>query len=125
MSEREATIQALYAAFNARDAEAVLAALAPDVAWPNGWEGGQVHGRDAVREYWARQWAEIDPHVEPVAFADEEGAGDASERVAVTVRQTVRSLDGALLGEDTLTHTYVFDRDSGLITAMEIGEPAA
>jgi hypothetical protein len=126
MSEREGAIRALYTAFNARDAEAVLAAMAPDVAWPNGWEGGQVNGRDAVRDYWARQWAEIDPHVEPIAFADEEGgagAGAGGERVAVTVRQTVRSLDGALLSEDTLTHTYVFDA-TGLITAMEIGQPA-
>jgi ketosteroid isomerase-like protein len=125
MSEREAAIRALYTAFNARDAEAVLAAMAPDVAWPNGWEGGQVIGRDAVRDYWARQWAEIDPRVEPVAFADEDGgAGAAGERVAVTVFQTVRSRDGALLSEDTLTHTYSFDAATGLITAMEIGEPA-
>jgi len=27
-----------YAAFNARDIEAVLAVLHPDVDWPNGWE---------------------------------------------------------------------------------------
>jgi hypothetical protein len=25
-----------------------------------------VHGRDAVREYWTRQWDVIDPRVDPV-----------------------------------------------------------
>src|SRR5258705_9031085 len=42
----------VYAAFNARDVDRVLAAMHPDVDWPNGMEGGYVHGRDAVRDYW-------------------------------------------------------------------------
>ena len=33
-------LQKLYAAFNARDIDAVLPALHPDVDWPNGWEVG-------------------------------------------------------------------------------------
>src|SRR5258705_6728346 len=40
-------LRELYASFNARDIDAVLARLAPDVDWPNGMEGGRVHGRDA------------------------------------------------------------------------------
>jgi nuclear transport factor 2 (NTF2) superfamily protein len=116
-SDREALLRELYAMFNARDADALLATMTPDVDWPNGWEGGRVSGREAVREYWTRQWAEIDPRVEPVAFAQ----GDDG-RVAVTVAQTVRSLDGALLAEGTVTHTYAFDDATGLVTAMEIGE---
>ena len=36
----------LYAAFNARDIDAALAGMHPEVDWPNGWEGGRVHGRD-------------------------------------------------------------------------------
>jgi hypothetical protein len=32
-----------YAAFNARDVDATLAALHSDVDWPNGMEGGRVH----------------------------------------------------------------------------------
>lgn len=42
----------LYDRFNARDMEAVLAALHPDVVWANGMDGGHVHGRDGVRSYW-------------------------------------------------------------------------
>jgi ketosteroid isomerase-like protein len=64
----------IYESFNARDIDAVLAVMHPDVDWPNGWEGGRVIGHQAVREYWTRQWAAIDPRVEPVGFeTDEDG----------------------------------------------------
>lgn len=117
-TDREALVRDLYARFNARDSEALLAKMVPEVHWPNGWEGGSVVGREAVRAYWTRQWAEIDPTVEPTALA----TGDDG-RIAVTVAQTVRSLDGALLSEGTVIHTYAFDDATGLITAMEISEP--
>ncbi len=64
-------LRAAYAAFNARDFEAAFATMAPDVAWPRAFKGGFVRGHDAVRAYWTEQWAEIDPHVEPVAFHPE------------------------------------------------------
>jgi hypothetical protein len=118
MADREALLREMYATFNARDADALLATMAPDVDWPNGWEGGRVVGHQAVRDYWTRQWAEIDPTVEPTAFAP----GDDG-RVAVTVRQTVRSLAGDVLSEGDVMHTYTFDDATGLITAMEISEP--
>jgi ketosteroid isomerase-like protein len=100
-----------YSAFNARDAETVLAAMQPDVDWPNGADGGRVVGRAAVREDWARQWGAIDPRVEPRGFAV-----DPDGRVAVTVQQVVRDLAG--LRESVVRHVYTF-RD-GLIAAMEI-----
>jgi hypothetical protein len=59
-------LRRLYERFNARDMAAVLATMHRDVLWANGMEGGHVHGHDGVREYWTRQWAMIDPHVEPV-----------------------------------------------------------
>jgi ketosteroid isomerase-like protein len=117
MSRREDHLRTIYTAFNARDIDAVLAALAADVDWPNGWEGGRVHGHAAVRDYWTRQWAAIDPSVEPVAFTDRD-----ADHIAVTVTQTVRSLDGELLDEGTVLHVYTFDGD--LVSAMEIEEPA-
>jgi len=46
----ESQLRALYAAFNARDIGTVLAAMAPDVDWANGWEGDRVVGHDAVRD---------------------------------------------------------------------------
>ena len=37
----------------------MLAVLADDVVWANGMDGGHVHGREAVREYWIRQWVMV------------------------------------------------------------------
>lgn len=109
--ERELT--ALYAAFNARDIDAVLDGLTDDVDWPNAWEGGRLHGKEAVRSYWTRQWAEIDPRVEPVSFARRpDGA------VAVEVQQVVRAHDGALVSESRVNHVYVLR--GGLVTRMDV-----
>ena len=116
--DTEQRLRAVYAAFNARDIDAVLAEMADDVDWPNAWEGGRVRGHAAVRDYWTRQWAEIDPHVEPVEFATRPDG-----RVAVEVDQTVRDRAGALLSEGRVRHVYAF-RD-GLVVAMDVEEPAA
>src|SRR3954451_1093798 len=85
----EARIRALYAAFNDRAIDAVLADMAADVDWPNGWEGGRIAGQAAVRDYGRRQWEPIDPRVEPVEIAPEHDG-----RWAVLVHQVVRSPDG-------------------------------
>jgi len=108
-----ALLTRIYQGFNARDAEAVLAEMQPDVQWPQGFVGGYVHGRDAVREYWAKQWSEIDPHVEPTGF---ELLPDG--RTAVTVHQVVHDLAGKLLIDTILHHIYQV-RD-GLIARMDI-----
>ena len=104
-----------YEAFNRRDIDAVLATLHPDVDWPNSMEGGRVHGREAVRQYWLRQWYQIDPRVEPLKFlADGRGA------IVVDVHQVVRDLGGSLLAERMVQHVYRIDQ--GLIQSMEIRE---
>src|SRR5215470_14969634 len=54
-------LKRIYDRFNARDIDGVLAVLADDVAWANGMDGGHVHGREAVREYWTRQWTLVSP----------------------------------------------------------------
>ena len=113
MSAVRLMLERTYAAFNARDIDAVLAAMHPEVDWPNGMEGGRVLGHAAVRAYWIRQWTLIDPRVEPTGFSVE-----ADGRIAVQVRQVVRDPAGRLLREDTVQHVYTL-RD-GLITSMEI-----
>jgi nuclear transport factor 2 (NTF2) superfamily protein len=69
MTSEQQLLRSAYKAFNARDIDAALAAMHHDVKWPNGMEGGYVHGREAVRDYWTRQRGKIDPHVEPLRFA--------------------------------------------------------
>ena len=54
-------------ALNARDIDGRLA-MHPDVDWRNAWEGGRVRRHEQVRDYWIRQWAAIEPTVEPVGF---------------------------------------------------------
>jgi ketosteroid isomerase-like protein len=105
----------MYEAFNARDIDAVLSEMTPDVDWPNAWEGGRVRGHHGVRDYWTRQWSAIDPRVEPVAFARRpDGA------VAVEVQQVVRDLGGDVVAQGPLRHVYVL-RD-GLVARMDVEE---
>jgi ketosteroid isomerase-like protein len=117
MQNKREQIAEMYAAFNRRETDRVLAYMRPDVDWPNGMEGGRVHGREAVRAYWTRQWGMVDPHVEPVRIEDED-AGDT----VVDVHQVVRDLEGKVLMDRMVQHVYSF-RD-GLIERMEIREPA-
>ncbi len=111
-SETELLIH-LYDRFNARDMETVLAALHEDVEWANGMEGGHVHRRDGVRSYWTRQWAMVDPHVEPVSFS----AGANGETV-VEVHQVVRNLQGELILDQMVGH--IFQIDNGLVRRFDI-----
>lgn len=106
-------LQKAYTAFNARDIDAVLNLMHANVSWPNGWEGGYVHGHNEVRNYWQRQWAAINPHVEPVSF-DETGDG----RFCVNVHQVVKDFDDKILADDMVQHIYTIE--DGLIQAMEI-----
>ena len=108
-------VRRVYALFNGRDMENVLAAMHPQVVWANGMEGGHVHGRDEVRNYWTRQWAIIDPHVEPVEFSPN-GKGE----VVVRVHQVVRDLEGNLLADKMVVH--VFQMRDGLIERFDIRE---
>jgi ketosteroid isomerase-like protein len=111
--DREARLRALYLDFTARDLDAVLAAMSPDVDWPDGWEGGRVHGHDGVRGYWERQWAQIRPLLRPTAVEERpDGA------VAVTVAMTVRDPGGAVLSRETVRHVYRFDGD--LVQRMDV-----
>ena len=106
-------LRAAYAAFNARHIDAALALMTPDVSWPMAFKGGSVRGHAEVRAYWTRQWAEIDPHVEPAAFHPE-----AAGTVLVDVHQVVRGLDGAALGDEHVGHR--FSLENGLIRAMDL-----
>jgi ketosteroid isomerase-like protein len=108
-------LQRMYAAFNRRDIESVLAAMQDNVDWPNGMEGGRVLGKAAVRDYWKRQFEVLDPNVEPKNFTKE-----ADGRIAIAVHQVVRDKSGKLVVDQMIQHEYEI-RD-GLIQSMEIRE---
>ena len=106
-------LRAAYTAFNARDIDAALATMTPDVAWPKAFKGGFVRGPEEIRAYWTEQWSEINPHVEPVAFYPEEAG-----RILVDVHQVVRDLTGAVLADEQVGHRFTLKQ--GLIQAMEL-----
>jgi ketosteroid isomerase-like protein len=113
MSSDVELLRHLYDRFNARDMNAVLATMHPEVVWANGLEGGHVHGHSGVRDYWTRQWAMIDSHAEPVGFST--GADGTTD---VEVRLTARDLKGDLLFDKAGTH--VFRIENGLIRRFDI-----
>lgn len=106
-------LKRLYERFNARDMEALLAAMHEDVVWANGMEGGHVHGREGVRSYWTRQWAMVDPHVEPLEFSK----GPEGE-IVIEVHQVVRDLNGNLLADKRVGHLYRIEE--GLVRRFDI-----
>lgn len=116
MQSTRELITLIYAAFNRREMDTVLAHMHPDVDWPNGMEGGRVHGHAGVREYWTRQWGMINPRVDPVRIED-----DPSDRTIVDVHQVVRDLSGNILMDQRIQHVYSI-RD-GLIERMDIQSP--
>jgi len=120
MADNIEVLKRIYGRFNARDIDGVLAVLTDDVAWANGMDGGHVHGLEAVREYWTRQWTIVSPHVEPVSFTE---AADSS--VVVEVQQSVRDLEGKPLqdqahGLKDKTVMHVFRLQDGKVTRFDI-----
>ena len=107
-------LKLLYDRLNARDMEAVLACMHEDVIWANGMEGGHVRGRAGVRNYWTRQWAMIDPQVEPVEFS----TSSDGEEVVVEVHQIVRDLQGKVLVDQMVGH--IFQIEHGLVKRFDI-----
>jgi hypothetical protein len=106
-------LNAAYRDFNSRHIDQLLASLHPNVEWANGWEGGHVHGREAVRAYWIRQFEVLDPHVEPLGIGQRENGTQL-----VKVHQVVRNRDGELLADTVVYHSYQFA--DGLIVLMDI-----
>ena len=117
MADTTAIIERAYSAFNKRDVDGAMILMTDDVSWPKASEGGNVVGKEEIRAYWTRQWAEFDPHVEPLKTTS-----DSRGRTCVRVRQLVRSLQGNVLSDSEVIH--VFTMHSGLIAAMELGEGA-
>lgn len=113
MLEKQELIKNAYAAFNARDIDAILQVMHPDVKWSKAWEGDYAQGHDDVRAYWERQWKEIDPNVKPVGFRER-----ADKTLEVEVDQLVKDLEGNILFDGKVKHVYVIN--DGLLQQMDI-----
>jgi len=108
-------ISHIYSAFNQRDIDATLAPMSENVSWPKASEGGRVVGKQAIRDYWTRQWAEFDPRVDVLEVVDQEMG-----KIHVKVHQLVKNLNGEVLADTELWHVYTIA--NGLIERMDISE---
>jgi len=109
----EHVIEKAYNAFNERNIDNCLSTMQNDVQWSKAWEGGYISGHDEIREYWTRQWTEINPKVLPVGFDERENGS-----LEVKVHQNVKDLQGNLMFDGLVKHVYTFQ--DGLIKTMDI-----
>lgn len=113
---QEGLLRRMYEVFSTDERESFMQrCLAPDVDWPNVLDGVRLHGRDAVRAYWARQFAAGHPLVRLEGLRlDADG-----EAVVATVRPGMRDASGDRWAQETVEHVYRFDGD-GLVTRMDV-----
>ena len=111
--EYQDLIKKAYSAFNERNIDKALSIMQPNVQWSKAWEGGYISGHDEIKQYWTRQWKEINPNVEPVGFNERQNGS-----LEVEVHQQVKDLQGNLMFDGTVKHIYTFE--DGLIKTMDI-----
>lgn len=76
-------------------------------------EGGFVYGHEGVRDYWTRQWAVLNPQVEPLEINSDE-----RDRWVVKVHQVVHDREGKFLVDQIVHHAYQIS--DFLIARMDI-----
>ena len=112
-AQPEDLIKQAYAAFNERNIDEALLTMHPEVMWPKAFEGGHVRGHAEIRDYWTRQWTEINPNVEPISISERlDGA------LEVEVHQQVKDLQGNSLFDGIVKHIYALQ--DGLLQKMDI-----
>jgi hypothetical protein len=111
--DREATLRRMYEHFNDREVQLAADYMRADVDWPNVLEGTRLNHLADVIEYWQRQFAEFDPRVYPVEFAELPDG-----RLRVLVNQEIHDLEGNVTSQSQVFHDYTF-RD-GLVARMDV-----
>ncbi len=106
-------IKDAYAAFNARNIDAILQVMHPEIKWSKAWEGDYANGHDEVKAYWQRQCKEINPIVITVGFRERENG-----TLEVEVQQLVKDFDGNILFDGKVMHVYIIS--DGLLQQMDI-----
>ena len=107
----EKLIVQAYAAYNRQDTDALLAFVSEDVDWPDGQ--ARLHGKQELRTYWTRQWAETRTRDEVLGIAT-----PMANRSIVRIGQVVRTLTGAVISTGTFEHDYLIE--DGLIMRLNI-----
>jgi len=111
-ARKDRVLKRLYEAFNGRDVAEAQSLMHPQVVWANGLDGGYVHGREGVRDYWLKQWNALDSRAELLAV-DHTSRNTAS----VDVHLTAVELGGEKLFDTVAKHSFEFE--DGLIRRFE------
>ena len=106
-------INKAYSAFNSRDIDTALSTFHSKVQWPKAFEGGYVSGHEEIRNYWTRQWSEINPTVKPIRFSERPNG-----TLEVTVHQIVKDLEGNILFGGEVKHIYSIE--DNLLRTMDV-----
>src|SRR6187200_1550020 len=114
MEDAENFFQELYKNFNDRKIDLVISKMTGDVKWANGMDGGYVHGHDAVKDYWTRQFTMVSSNVSPLEIET------GNDIVKIKVHQVVHDLNGNLLADELVYH--IFHLRENKIAVFEIGE---
>lgn len=112
-SQKEDLIKKAYSAFNSRDIDTALSTFHPNVEWPKAFEGGYVNGHSEIRDYWTRQWSEINPTVQPIEFNERQDG-----TLEITVHQKVKDLQDNIVFDGVVKHIYTLQ--DGLLRKMDI-----
>lgn len=112
MADARAVIDALWPALTARDIDAVVALLHPDIDWQDTMNGGRRVGRDAVRAYLSEVMATVVIVSTPIDVMPSE-----PDRYLARVNHVVRNRDGQLWGQEIVSHVLLL-RD-GLIVRVD------
>lgn len=113
MTDAEALLTNLFAAFNRRDFATFSAGLHEQVDWPDQMRGERIVGREAMRAYWAMQDQVIRVEANPIDMVVEDDG-----RVRVEVNQVVRGPTGSLWTDIQVRQYYTL-RD-GLVSRMDV-----
>jgi len=113
MPARSAVLVEVYAAFNARDLERMGRAFHVEVEWPDLLEGGVLHGRQTVVDYFRRQFALMQPEAEIIDITP---VGE--DQAIVHVQYAVRDAQGGLWSDTQARLRFTFA--DGLIRRMAI-----
>lgn len=112
MDARRALLLRFYKALDAKDVDAVMALLHPDVNFPDQLDGTRLQGTAAVRAYYERAFGLISAESTPTAFHPRR---DGS--LEVRVHHHVTSLAGGLWHDGPVDYSFQF-RD-GLISRLD------
>lgn len=110
MTTADDLMRTAFDAYNRQDAATLLTLVTEDVLWPG--DEGMLRGKDELRAFWKRQWAETKTHDEVLAVQTREAG-----YVVVDLSQKVHAIDGTPISSARLRYGFVVK--GGLIRRLQ------